>query len=330
MMKKKKVLVTGGTGFIGSNLVRGLLKKGYMVRVFDNNYRGKLNNINDLTEKLEFVEGDIRNFDDVLKAVEDCQIIYHLAFINGTENFYNHPDLVLEVGVKGHLNIVDAIAQTREVETFIYASSSEIYQVPDHIPTTEKIRGIVPDVHNPRYSYGGSKLMGELLTLHYLKAPNVKRIIFRPHNIYGPAMGFEHVIPQIVKKIMDASDGLRQQSVSIYIQGSGKETRAFCYVKDAIKGIILSAEQGLDGEVYNVGKEEEIKIIDLVRKIGMAMGVQLKINHSDLLMGSTPRRCPDVSKLKALGYQPYISLTEGIQSTVNWYQHYYLQQLVNV
>ncbi len=330
MMEKKKVLVTGGTGFIGSNLVRGLLKEGYEVRVFDNNYRGKLTNIDDLSKKITFVNGDIRIFDDVLKAVEDCQIIYHLAFINGTENFYQHPDLVLEVGLKGHLNIVDAIAQTNTVETFVYASSSEIYQVPGHIPTTEKIRGIVPDVHNPRYSYGGSKLMGELLTLHYLKTPNVKRIIFRPHNIYGPAMGFEHVIPQIVKKIVDASDGLRQHSVSIEIQGSGEETRAFCYVKDAIKGIILSAEQGLDGEVYNVGKQEEVKIIDLVRKIGAAMGVQLKITHSNLLMGSTPRRCPDVSKLKALGYQPYISLTEGIRTTVNWYQSYYMKQLTSV
>jgi len=329
-MQKKKVLVTGGTGFIGSNLVRGLLKKDYEVRVFDNNYRGKLHNIEDITEQLEFVEGDIRSADDVLKAVKDCQIVYHLAFINGTENFYNHPDLVLEVGVKGHLNILDAIAKTEEMETFVYASSSEIYQVPDHIPTTEKIRGIVPDVHNPRYSYGGSKLIGELLTLHYLKSPKVKRIIFRPHNIYGPAMGFEHVIPQIVKKIVDASDGLRKKAVSIEIQGSGEETRAFCYVKDAIKGIILSAERGLDGEVYNVGKEEEIKIIDLVKKIGVAMGIQLKINHTNLLMGSAPRRCPDVGKLKALGYDPYISLTEGIRASVNWYQSYYLQKPVTV
>jgi len=329
-MQKKKVLVTGGTGFIGSNLVRGLLQKGYQVRVFDNNYRGKLNNIQDIAEQLEFFEGDIRSYEDVLKAVKGCQIVYHLAFINGTENFYKHPDLVLEVGVKGHLNIVDAIAQTKEVETFIYASSSEIYQVPDHIPTTEKIRGIVPDVHNPRYSYGGSKLIGELLTLHYLKAPNVKRVIFRPHNIYGPAMGFEHVIPQIVKKIIDASDMLQHKEVSIEIQGSGEETRAFCYVEDAINGIILSAERGSDGEVYNVGKEEEIKILDLVKKIGEAMGVQLTITHTNLLMGSTPRRCPDVSKLKALGYNPSISLTEGIQASADWYTSYYLQKPVTI
>lgn len=328
-MEKKKVLVTGGTGFIGSNLVRGLLKKGYRVRVFDNNYRGKMNNLKDLTDQIEFIEGDIRIFNAVLKAVQGCHIIYHLAFINGTENFYNHPDLVLEVGVKGHLNILDAIAQTKAVETFIYGSSSEIYQAPNHIPTTEKIGGIVPDVHNPRYSYGGAKLMGELLTLHYLKVPNVKRIIFRPHNIYGPAMGFEHMIPQIVKKIIDASDGLRNKSVSIDIQGSGKETKAYCYVKDAIKGIILSAEQGLDDEVYNVGKQEETKIIDLVKKIEEAMGIQLNIKRSRLLMGSTPCRCPDVSKLNTLGYQPYTSLTQGIRTTVNWYQSYYQQKLVS-
>jgi len=323
---KDKVLITGGTGFIGSNLVRGLLKRGYQVRVFDNNYRGRLHNLQDIVDQIEFVEGDIRNFEDVLQAVKGCQDIYHLAFINGTENFYNHPDLVLEVGVKGHLNVVDAIAQTPSVKTFIYASSSEIYQTPDHIPTTEKIRGIVPDVHNPRYSYGGAKLIGELLTLHYLKGKQAKRVIFRPHNIYGPSMGFEHVIPQLVKKIIDATNGLELKTATIEIQGSGKETRAFCYVEDAADGIILAAEQGTDGEVYNIGKEEEIAIIDLVKQIGHVMGVQLTITHTHLQMGSTPRRCPSIKKLGALGYQPSISLKDGLQRSVEWYQSYYLQQ----
>ncbi len=325
----KKVLVTGGTGFIGSNLVRGLLKKGHDVRVFDNNYRGRLHNIEDIADKVEFVEGDIRRFEDVLSAVQGCDTVYHLAFINGTENFYKHPDLVLEVGVKGHLNVVDAISQTDGIETFIYASSSEIYQVPDVVPTPEKVKGVVPDVHNPRYSYGGSKLLGEILSLHYLKKEGVKKVIFRPHNIYGPAMGFEHVVPQIVKKIIDASDGLQQQEVNITIQGSGEETRAFCYVKDAIDGIILAAEKGGDSSVYNVGKEEEIKIIDFVKMIGDAMNVRLNISHTNLQMGSTPRRCPDISKLKQLGYEPSISLKEGLQKSVEWYQDYYLKQLVN-
>ena len=317
------VLVTGGTGFIGSGLVKGLVKKGFKVRVFDNNFRGNTENINEILDQIELFEGDIRNPNDVIEAVKGMKTVYHLAFINGTENFYNRPELVLDVGVRGHLNICDAVMKENGVETFIYASSSEIYQTPEQIPTPEKVPGLVPDVNNPRYSYGGAKLMGEILTLHYLKKEGLKKVIFRPHNIYGEAMGFEHVIPQLAKKIHDASNGFKNDTAEIEIQGSGKETRAFCYVDDAVEGIILSATEGGDNEVYHVGKEEEISIIDLLNKIAEIYNVQLNITHTDLQLGSTPRRCPDITKLRGLGYEPKVTLEDGLKKTLSWYRNYY-------
>lgn len=318
------ILVTGGTGFIGSNLVKQLINQGNNVRIFDNNFRGNISNLPIENSGIEFCEGDIRIYSDVEKAVKDIDTVFHMAFINGTENFYKFPDLVLDVGIRGHLNIMDACVNS-SVKKFVYASSSEIYQIPDTVPTPEEVQGIVPDVLNPRYSYGGSKLIGELLTIHYARESNIKRIIFRPHNIYGPAMGFEHVIPQIVLKILKATNKLTIQKNQIEIQGTGMETRAFCYVDDAVDGIILAGEKGNNTDIFNVGIQQETSIKELIQIISNILEVGISIVPGELQKGSTPRRCPDISKLSSLGYTPKVALEDGLRNTVTWYRDYYLK-----
>lgn len=317
------VLVTGGTGFIGAALVKALLKRGDRVRVFDNDFRGNVENLGPELEKVSLFQGDIRNFDDVCRATEGVKNVFHLAYINGTENFYNLPNLVLDVGVRGTLNAIDA-AHKNGVSKFIYASSSEVYQLPEVIPTPEIVPAIIPDVSNPRYSYGGGKLLGELLTLHY--APqSMKRIIFRPHNIYGPAMGWEHVIPQLVRKIGEATEGFKLDEAKIPIQGTGQETRAFCYIEDAVDGILVSEDKGSDAQIYHVGKQEEISILELVEQIGDILNIKVLTRSEPIMKGSTPRRCPDISKLNELGYKPKWSFKKGLEKTVNWYK----EQLLN-
>ena len=318
------VLVTGGTGFIGSNLVLSLLDSGYDVRVFDNDFRGNEKNLEAVKDKIDFVKGDIRELSDVKRAVKGIETIYHLAYINGTENFYNKPDLVLDVGIKGTINVLDAAIEEK-VDKFIYASSSEVYQTPKMIPTPEEVECIVPDVRNPRYSYGGGKILGELLTLHYAKNAAMKKAIFRPHNIYGPAMGWEHVIPQFIKKIYDVTDQFTKNEAQITIQGTGEETRAFCYIDDAVKGIRICAENGEDGGIYHVGKEEEISIIELLKLIAGILNIKIVTKPVSLTQGSTTRRCPDITKLKGLGYNPVVSLEEGLTKTINWYR----EKLIN-
>ncbi|MBF0511544.1 MAG: NAD-dependent epimerase/dehydratase family protein [Candidatus Omnitrophica bacterium] len=313
------VLVTGGTGFIGAYLVRGLVSRYGKVRVFDNDFRGSISNLADISGCVELIQGDIRDINVVRRAVDGIKTVYHLAFVNGTEHFYKQPKLVLDVGVRGTMNILDAAIE-QGVSNFIFASSSEVYQTPTIIPTPESVSMSIPDPLNSRYSYAGGKLIGELLTLHYTQGSSMRRIIFRPHNIYGPCMGWEHVVPQLLRKIGEASDQFRKKEAEIVIQGSGKETRAFCFIEDAVEGILLCAQKGQDGNIYHLGKDEEVSILDLVSKIAAILGIKVHLQTSPLMAGGTPRRCPDISRLKTLGYNPKISLDEGLRRTVEWYK----------
>ena len=317
-----KVLVTGGTGFLGSALVKLLLRKKKKVVIFDNNFRGSYKNIQMLKNKINFVKGDIRNFDSIKKALKHVNEVYHLAFINGTSNFYSKPKLVMDVGIKGTMNLLDAINTNNNVKKFIYASSSEIYQDPKILPTPENVFAKLPDTINPRYSYASSKILGEVLTYNYLRG-DLKKIIFRPHNIYGPAMGFEHVIPEIVKKIMKQTKSLELNKCVIEIQGNGLESRSFCYVDDAVEGILLTANKGKNREIYNIGNQDEIKIKHLINKIAKILNIKVKIKSGKLQKGSASRRVPDIKKLKKLGYKSLNSLEIGLIKTVNWYKDYY-------
>ncbi len=320
----KQILLTGGAGFIGSNLVKALIERGHQVRVLDNNFRERGASLKEVADSIELIEGDVRVIEDVRRAVQGMTTIFHLAYINGTEFFYKFPRLVLDIAVRGQLNVLDA-AEEAGVESFIYFSSSEVYQTPPEIPTPEAVPLSIPLVTNPRYSYGGGKIISELLLLHYANQSNMRRIIVRPHNVYGPAMGFEHVVPQIVEKIAIASEGFSLSEATITIQGTGSETRAFCYIDDAVEGFLLCAERGSDGDIFHVGKDEEITIRELVQTIGEMCDVQVTIQPGSPASGATQRRCPDISKLRKLGYTPRISLKEGLKETVSWYRDYFIK-----
>ena len=317
-----KHLVTGGSGFIGAALVKQLLAAGEQVRVLDDNSRGHPRRLAEVAAKIEMMEGDVRDAERVRCATEGCETIWHLAFINGTRFFYERPDDVLEVGIKGTLNAIDA-ALANKVKRFVFASTSETYNQPTHVPTGERERLIIPDVTNPRFSYGGGKLAGELLTLHYAGRRGLDSVIVRPHNIYGADMGFAHVVPEIVAKLFDLTDGRKDTIVKLPIQGDGKETRAFCHINDAASGFYLAGQHGSSGEIYHLGRQEEISIRALVELIGKLLNIDIQVALGPRLPGSTPRRCPDVSKLSTLGYRSAVSLETGLRETVGWYWDWY-------
>ena len=305
----KKVLVTGGCGFIGHYFVKSLLKRGHEVSVIDNLERGNLGRLEDVKDDIAYYPGDIRNPYDVHDAMEKgVDGVVHLAFINGTKNFYSMPSKIIDIGIRGLLNVYDA-ARYYDIKNLFIASSGEVYQKPPVVPTPEKVPLIIPDVTNPRYSYGGTKILYELVAQHYKREEFDRVVTFRPHNVYAKDMGNDHVIPELVNKIKDADD-------EITLLGDGTQTRAFCHVNDFCDGLNILLERGEDGEIYHIGNDEEVTIEELCRKILKQMGRQLDIKYSEAPKGETNRRCPDISKLKALGYSPQINLDTGLNLVV--------------
>jgi len=320
----ERILVTGGSGFLGSALTRRLVAAGHDVVVLDDNSRGNVTRLADVLDDLTFVEADIRDGRAVANAMVGCDCVFHLAFVNGTRFFYEQPDLVLDVGVKGALTTIEA-ARDLGVGTYILASSSEVYQQPDTLPTPESERAIVPDVRNPRFSYAGGKLISELLSVNFFRDTPVRDMIFRPHNVFGPDMGFEHVIPELMGKLCMASDGWRANKATIEIQGSGEETRAFCYVEDAVDQLVVMYERGRKGEIYHIGIDREQTLHELIEQIGALLGIGITVLPGTPRAGGTSRRCPDISKIRSIGYARRDRFAEGLARTVEWYKAYFAQ-----
>jgi len=313
-----RVLVTGGSGFIGSALVKALLRAGETVRVLDDNSRGALRRLREVESDVDFVNGDIRDAAAVDAAMRGIDEVHHLAFVNGTATFYSAPDLVLDVGVKGIVNVIDG-CRRHGVGRLILASSSEVYQSPPHVPTDERAPLVVPDPLNPRLSYGAGKMISEMMVINHGRKHFERVLIFRPHNVYGPDMGFDHVIPQFAVRLKRAAAAQASGPVPFPIQGSGAETRSFCHIDDLVAGVMIMREKGAHLGIYHVGTMEEVSIADLARRMARIAGHEIALAPSAVLAGSTPRRCPDISKLAALGYTPRVPLDEGLPSTLEWY-----------
>jgi nucleoside-diphosphate-sugar epimerase len=313
----KTVLVTGGTGFLGSSLVRALVRAGAHVRSLDDDSRGSARRLRDLEGKIELIRGDIRDPAAVAGAIAGVDSVCHLAYLNGTEFFYSRPDLVLDIAVKGMMNVLEGCIAHR-VRDLVLASSSEVYQTPPTVPTDERAPLVIPDLFNPRYSYGGGKLISELLAINYGRKHFDRVVIFRPHNVYGPNMGREHVVPQLTLRLMELARGTRGP-IDLPIQGTGEETRAFVYIDDLSDAVMRTIHAGAHLNVYHVGTDQEVTIASLATEIGRCLGREVRVIPGSLQPGSTLRRCPDISKARALGYQPKVSLADGLARTVKWY-----------
>jgi nucleoside-diphosphate-sugar epimerase len=290
--------VTGGTGFIGSALINGLLDAGAEIRSLDNDSRGAVTRLGKAQHRIDRVVGDIRDPEVVREAARGMDCVCHLAYINGTEFFYTKPELILEVATKGMMNVLDACL-AEGVRELVLASSSEVYQAPPVIPTDETAPLTVPDVLNPRFSYGGGKIISELLAVNYGRKFFDRTIIVRPHNVYGPDMGQEHVIPHFALRMKERADSQPEGVLDFPIQGTGEETRAFIYIDDFVRGLLC--------------------VIELAQLVAQASGRDIRIIPGDLLAGSTPRRCPDIGKLRGLGFEPAVSLENGVRRTAEWY-----------
>ena len=316
-----KNLVTGGAGFIGYHLSLHLARSGQSVTIVDNFLRGKKDAmLQELLghENVKFLECDLTNVNSLKVLEDDYDYVYHLAAINGTKNFYSRPHDVLRVNLLTTINILDWFVRSN-CGKILFSSSSETYAGTHtlnklEIPTSESTPLCIDDIQNPRWSYGGSKIAGELLFLNYGKAFQKRVSVVRYHNIYGPRMGYDHVMPEFCKKI---KNGKHEFSMM-----GGSETRAFCFIDDAVRAteLVMVSEKS-DLEIVHIGNQsEEITIDDLAKTMIKLQGKEFNIIKTPAPAGSVSRRCPNVEKLKKLtGFEAKVNLAEGLKITMDWY-----------
>lgn len=323
-----RYLVTGGAGFIGSALVRRLLDDGHGVSVLDDFSRGKRRRLPSWAD-LSVVQGDVRDVAAVTRAMHGCDAVVHCAYVQGTQTFYAEPRQVLDVALRGMLSVLDACAVTGCADLLL-VSSSEAYQVASRVPTPEDIALTVPDPLNPRYSYGGGKIASELMALAWERAGVLDRVVIaRPHNIYGPDMGREHVIPEFCLRlnqlITDKQNNRKSDTaepISFRIQGTGQETRSFCWIGDCTDQLALLLRKGTPAGIYHVGMMDEYTISQVAHLIAAMYCREIKLEPGTLPQGSPPRRLPDLAKITRLagGRMTSKTFTDGLRETVAWYQ----------
>lgn len=307
----EKILVTGGSGFLGSSITRHLVESGYIVRVLDNNSRGRFSRLSDIEKEFEFCVGDIRDENLVHKSLKNIDSVVHLAYINGTASFYSQPEEVLDIGIRGMQNIISGLKNSAVSKLYV-ASSSEVYQKPSVFPTPESVPLIIPDVFNPRYSYGLGKIVQEFMAIHATPSLS-KKVIFRPHNVYGPDMGTLHVVPELFIKIADAS------SQSVTLKGDGSQQRSMCEIQDFIQGFSLLLSNEQVPQIVNIGTSFETTILELALEIASNLGVKKEFLSGETPSGETDRRLPDIRQLLELGYKPTISVQDGIARYTAWF-----------
>lgn len=324
-----RYLVTGGAGFMGSALVRQLLDEKHEVVVLDDMSRGRAARLVLVPgrphqhPRLQIVVGDVRSEEQVIAAAEGCDTILHLAYLQGTQAFYSSPVRVLDVAARGMLNVL-AACEHHGIRDLLVVSSSEAYQVATVVPTPETIPLTVPDVLNPRFSYGGGKILWEIMANAWASEGKLDRVIIaRPHNIIGPDMGFEHVVPQFAMRMKELVEKHPFGTIEFPIQGTGNETRSFCYVTDATRQLSLLLGKAPAGvNIYHVGAMDERTVAEVAHAVAARFGRRIIVKPGELWQGSPSRRLPDTAKVQALGFKDPIQFADAIARTVSWYQEH--------
>lgn len=319
-LKTKKILVTGADGFIGSHLVEELVRQGCNVRAFVmynsfNSWGWLDNSPEEIRDNLEIVSGDIRDPYGVRKAMEDCQIVLHLAALIAIPYSYHSPDTYIDTNIKGTLNILQA-AKEIGVEKVVHTSTSEVYGTAKFVPITEDhpLQGQSP--------YSASKIGADQLAMSFYHSFGTPVAIIRPFNTYGPRQSARAVIPTVITQIASG-----KQKIKL---GAIHPTRDFNYIKDTVGGFIAVAgsEHSL-GEIINIGSNFEISIGDTTQIITKLMGVDVEIETDEIRLrpdkSEVERLWADNSKAKKLlGWEPSYAGREGLENglseTIQWFR----------
>ncbi len=314
MGKKSKVLVTGGAGFIGSEVVKQLLAKGYSVTVADDLSKKEAS----VPEGCRFLKTDLTDLKSTIKVLKGHDYCIHLAAkIGGIGYFHKYPAIILSENNKLYSSVFEASVKNK-IKRIIYISSSMVFESTNKFPSVESdVRKISP----PVTSYGFSKLIGEQYCVAFKEQFGLNYTICRPFNAYGinespgKEVGYAHVIPDLIKKILSGQYPLE-------MLGNGKQTRCFTHVSDIARGIIMAMEsKKAENEDFNLGIEEEMKMVDLAKLIYnfCGSGKKFKVKFIPGFKHDIERRVPSGAKAKRLlGWKPEIKLENELPKIIEW------------
>jgi GDP-L-fucose synthase len=314
--KGRTVLVTGGSGFIGSHVVELLLSQGARVRV-PCRPGSDLCFLEAVRDQVETVTGDLVDLDFCRNAARGQQVVMNLAAsVGGLEYNMAHPGSIFRDNLNIFINVLEA-ARREGVGRFLTVSSACVYPRFCTLPTPEE-EGFRDEPEPTNQGYGWAKRMEEFLSAAYAREFGMKVAIARPYNCYGPRDNFDprssHVIPALIRRVVEGEDPLR-------VWGSGEHSRSFLHVRDFARGLMMTAEKYPDADPVNLGADEEVRISDLVGLICEAAGATPKIVFDPAGPTGQPRRNCDTRKAqRVLGFQAEVPLRDGLRETVQWYR----------
>lgn len=321
----KKVLILGGAGFIGFNVAKYLAKnRDYQLTIADNFMKKNRDEEFDALVSqygIRVIEDDFSYPEAYNQLGNEYDQVYMMAALVGVDNANTIPHEVIRINTALTLYTLEWIRRSR-IGKVVFASTSENYAGTVDafgytIPTPEEVPLTIKDIAHPRFTYAVTKMLGESGFLNYARVLGFETTIIRYHNVFGPRMGFNHVIPHLVIRFRNGENPYK-----IY---GHDQTRDFCYITDAVEGTVLAMETaGTNGQIYHLGTGVEITIEELTRATGDLMGFKGEYTYAPTYPGSVSRRSPDVRKSKRdLGFTAKVSWKEGLRETVEWYNAYF-------
>jgi UDP-glucose 4-epimerase len=316
-----KILITGGSGFIGSHLSRKLLSEGHQVSIIDDLSTGDLKNIEDLKPNNNFTYyiDTVFNKPLVSQIIDTVDLVYHLAAAVGVKLILSNPTKTIETNLKGTEIVLEIAA--KKSKHVILASTSEVYGKNENVPFKESQDLIIGSSKISRWSYACSKLMDEFLAIAYYHEKKLPVTIVRLFNTVGPGQTGQYgmVLPTFVKQ------AISNEPITVF--GDGTQSRCFCYILDVVEALYKLGISGIGkGDIFNIGSTEEITITELANKVKNIAGSFSEIKYLPYDQAYEPgfedmkRRIPDISKIESMeGWKPRSKLSEIIESVIDYY-----------